>query len=74
MHRVNTDAKTQCYHCGEECLEDNVKFDAKDFCCPGCKLVYEVLSENNLCNYYQFLHHVVDTCYLLQKPTRPVTT
>ena len=53
MHRVNTDAKTQCYHCGEECLEDNVKFDAKDFCCPGCKLVYEVLSENNLCNYYQ---------------------
>ncbi len=53
MHRINIVTKTQCYHCGEECLEDKVKFDDKNFCCTGCKLVYEVLAENNLCNYYQ---------------------
>ncbi len=52
MQRVNTDTKTLCFHCGEECLGDAVIFDEKNFCCPGCKLVYEVLSENNLCNYY----------------------
>ncbi|MBL0097705.1 MAG: heavy metal translocating P-type ATPase metal-binding domain-containing protein [Bacteroidetes bacterium] len=34
-------------------MEDKVKFDDKNFCCTGCKLVYEVLAENNLCNYYQ---------------------
>ena len=46
------DVKTLCYHCSEECEEVVVKFDNKAFCCEGCKLVYELLSENNLCNYY----------------------
>ncbi|MFN8286207.1 MAG: heavy metal translocating P-type ATPase metal-binding domain-containing protein [Chitinophagales bacterium] len=40
-----------CYHCGEDCKEE-IHFDDKNFCCQGCKTVYEVLSENNLCNYY----------------------
>lgn len=44
-------AKT-CYHCGEVCVEEIIPHDEKDFCCTGCKLVYEVLSENDLCNYY----------------------
>jgi Cu+-exporting ATPase len=46
------DTKTLCYHCSEDCDEVVVKFDDKAFCCEGCKLVYELLSENNLCNYY----------------------
>ncbi len=46
------DTKTLCYHCSEDCDEVVVKFDNKAFCCEGCKLVYELLSENNLCNYY----------------------
>lgn len=41
-----------CYHCGEDCKDEILHFDDKDFCCTGCQLVYEVLSENNLCNYY----------------------
>lgn len=41
-----------CYHCGEACKEDILHFDQKEFCCTGCKLVYEVLSENDLCSYY----------------------
>ncbi|GMQ29358.1 heavy metal translocating P-type ATPase [Algoriphagus confluentis] len=43
---------TQCYHCGEDCQEGVVPFEDKNFCCKGCKLVYEVLSQNDLCEYY----------------------
>lgn len=41
-----------CYHCGDECLNESVIKDEKYFCCTGCKLVYEILQENNLCSYY----------------------
>lgn len=41
-----------CYHCGEPCEEELIKFDDKAFCCNGCKMVYEILDENDLCNYY----------------------
>jgi len=47
-----TTEKTHCYHCGELCENDSLKIDEKVFCCQGCKLVYEVLSENDLCTYY----------------------
>jgi len=43
---------SSCFHCGEECKEEVLYFDGKEFCCTGCKLVYEVLNENDLCNYY----------------------
>lgn len=43
--------ETKCYHCGDECGEP-VFFDGKQFCCFGCKSVYEILSENKLCEYY----------------------
>ncbi|HLW19950.1 MAG TPA: heavy metal translocating P-type ATPase metal-binding domain-containing protein [Cyclobacteriaceae bacterium] len=49
-----TDQKTlTCYHCGEDCQEEILHFDDKEFCCTGCKLVYEVLQENDLCSYYE---------------------
>lgn len=47
-----TSIKTSCYHCSEDCDDKVVVYDEKPFCCEGCKLVYELLSENNLCNYY----------------------
>ncbi len=50
MSQTNT--KTSCYHCSEDCEDNVVVYDEKPFCCDGCKLVYELLSENNLCNYY----------------------
>ena len=40
-----------CYHCGENC-DNTIKADGKAFCCNGCKQVYLLLNENNLCNYY----------------------
>jgi P-type Cu+ transporter len=50
---LETISKILCYHCGEECDNDNISIDDKIFCCNGCKLVYELLSENNLCQYYE---------------------
>jgi len=44
---------TICYHCGEICTPDKIEYDQKSFCCTGCKLVYEILAENNLCTYYE---------------------
>ena len=41
-----------CYHCGEPCEEELIEFGDKAFCCNGCKMVYEILDENGLCNYY----------------------
>lgn len=52
MSTLNTTVATTCFHCHEICEEEKVRLDDKDFCCVGCKLVYEVLNENNLCNYY----------------------
>ena len=42
-----------CYHCGEQC-DNVVAIDGKTFCCEGCKQVYLLLNENNLCTYYNF--------------------
>lgn len=46
--------KTLCYHCGEDCLSNNYKVEDKAFCCHGCKSVYQILSENKLCSYYNY--------------------
>ena len=43
--------KTPCYHCSEPC-DNSIYVDDKLFCCNGCKQVYLLLNENNLCNYY----------------------
>lgn len=44
---------TLCYHCGDLCLNPDIRSDNRHFCCTGCKTVYEILNENNLCRYYQ---------------------
>ena len=42
-----------CYHCGNEIIKaEEIIFDDKNFCCTGCKTVYEIFSENNLTTYY----------------------
>jgi len=48
---VTTEHKI-CYHCGNECEEEIIPLEEKSFCCTGCKTVYEILSENDLCSYY----------------------
>jgi P-type Cu+ transporter len=41
-----------CYHCGDDCPDSGIAIGEKIFCCNGCKLVYELLSEKDLCAYY----------------------
>lgn len=42
-----------CYHCGLPCPNDTVSIGDKYFCCQGCRMVYEILEANDLCQYYQ---------------------
>lgn len=49
--------KHVCYHCGTPCITDNIAIEEKIFCCEGCKLVYEILNENGLCDYYKIQNH-----------------
>jgi len=53
--RIKREAKaaTNCYHCGELCLPTEISWQEKTFCCQGCRMVYEILEESNLCQYYQ---------------------
>ena len=41
-----------CYHCGEDCVDDHIHIQEKNFCCEGCKMVYEIINQNGLCTYY----------------------
>ena len=45
---------TNCFHCGNDCKTDSVRFNEKYFCCNGCKTVYEILNANDLTCYYDF--------------------
>ncbi|GAB3269725.1 heavy metal translocating P-type ATPase metal-binding domain-containing protein [Larkinella harenae] len=46
-----TITRLTCYHCGTDC-DDSILLDEKPFCCDGCKTVYQVLNDNQLCQYY----------------------
>lgn len=49
---IDITEKLICYHCGEDCKDDEIKIGEKIFCCNGCKTVYELLDANDLCTYY----------------------
>ena len=52
-----SETKTTCYHCGEDCVDSPIVLEDKHFCCHGCKTVYEILQDNNLCSYYDLNQH-----------------
>ena len=49
--KTNKNIPVSCYHCGENC-DDVIVENELAFCCSGCRQVYLLLNENNLCNYY----------------------
>jgi Cu+-exporting ATPase len=53
MPGISADRKIICFHCGDICLDDSININDKYFCCSGCKLVYEILTENNMDGYYK---------------------
>lgn len=42
-----------CVHCGADCGSAPVVWEGKDFCCHGCKTVYQILNEHQLGTYYE---------------------
>ncbi len=54
MHRDKCNLimeKSSCFHCGDICTSI-INFDDKEFCCNGCKTVYEIFTLSNLTDYY----------------------
>lgn len=45
--------KESCFHCGQEIQKEKILFEEKLFCCNGCQSVFEILSLNNLGNFYE---------------------
>jgi Cu+-exporting ATPase len=52
MQETLIETSLKCYHCGDAC-DDSIAIDEKPFCCEGCKQVFLLLNENDLCNYYE---------------------
>jgi len=52
MEKLPENREIICYHCGDLCPNSEVRINEKFFCCNGCKLVYELLEEKDLCAYY----------------------
>ncbi|MBO6525284.1 MAG: heavy metal translocating P-type ATPase metal-binding domain-containing protein [Balneolaceae bacterium] len=44
--------QTACFHCGENVKETVLNYEGNVFCCEGCRTVFQLLKENNLCTYY----------------------
>lgn len=42
----------QCFHCGTPCRRDAWRSGGKSFCCNGCLMVFELLTENGLDGFY----------------------
>ena len=51
VEKVEVNQKA-CYHCGEPVRNTNNVIAEKHFCCNGCKTVYQIINENDLCDYY----------------------
>jgi len=49
---AQADQKTICYHCGETCASAKIHVGEKVFCCEGCKMVYQIINQHELCDYY----------------------
>lgn len=46
---------TECIHCGQDCGKNPVMWDDKPFCCNGCSMVYQILSEKKMEQYYDMM-------------------
>ncbi len=45
----------KCVHCGDDCGKYPVVWEGKNFCCHGCKTVYQMLNQNKLNQYYKMV-------------------
>lgn len=53
MPKSSKNKPPKCYHCGDDCISELIISDEKNFCCQGCKTVFEILQQNEMCDYYE---------------------
>ncbi len=44
----------RCSHCGDGCYNDSYVSEDRHFCCNGCMMVYSLLHENGMADYYRY--------------------
>lgn len=54
LNAATTKTVIQCVHCGDECPEHHPVHEDQDFCCNGCQVIYTVLNDSGLGDYYKF--------------------
>ena len=59
-NKTQTSRETVCYHCAAP-TRNPVVYHEKSFCCNGCKSVYQILEQNDLCQYYDLSEHAGNT-------------
>jgi Cu+-exporting ATPase len=52
MESTQRSVAETCFHCGEDCTAVPIHAHDHNFCCTGCKMVYEILNQKGLCDYY----------------------
>lgn len=48
---------SNCFHCGDRCVDSTFKNGAKIFCCQGCLIVHDLLAENGMDHFYNLTAH-----------------
>ena len=53
-HMIDTTitAPPACFHCGEDCTDETIIQNDKQFCCRGCQTVHDILYSSGLDAYY----------------------
>src|SRR5215831_2999965 len=49
--------RTACFHCGEPCPDHTLSKAEKVFCCQGCLVVHDLLTESGLDQFYALTNH-----------------
>ena len=46
------DVTIKCSHCGDDCGKEPIAAQDLHFCCTGCQMVYDIIHEHNLDQFY----------------------
>ncbi len=52
-HEPTQEAVAKCYHCNAPLRGARFSKLEKNFCCQGCLIVFELLADNGLCDFYK---------------------
>ncbi len=87
MTTENIGVQLLCKHCNDPVIGTPYTYKEESFCCLGCKTVYEVLDQNNLCDYYNLAdnpgfslkskskeqYEYLDEQIIIDRLTRPIS-